>query len=813
MRRPLGPALALLLASSASPALAAWPNSPFVNLPVSTASASQQDVVAVTDGAGGAILAWTDFRSGTGDVYAQRVLASGVVDPAWPANGRALCTAAGNQSVPALASDGAGGAIVTWTDLRGGATTDIYAQRVLASGLVDPAWPVNGRALCIAAGTQSFPSIVSDGAGGAVVAWIDNRGAAADIYAQRVLASGAVDPAWPADGRAVSVATNTQDYPQCVTDGAGGAIVVWRDFRGGAAADVYAHRILVSGVVDPAWPADGRALCTATGSQSWIRAVADGAGGAIAVWDDTRSGATWDIYAQRVLPTGSVDGAWPADGRLLCAASGDQLNPVLASDGAGGAIAAWSDYRAGAADVYAQHVTGNGLVDPAWPADGRGLCTAAGHQAPAAIVPDGSGGAVVGWWDFRTDASGDAYAHRVQASGAADAMWPVNGLAVSTASRSQQIQALVADGNGGILAAFMDQRTASSDVYAQRIARHGCLGTPEPEIASVSDVPGDQGGRVKVSWNASYLEHDPYGVVTYYRVYRSLPPNLAAALRRAGARVLDAAASDAFERPGDLLATVSAGTTYYWELLGTVSSDYLYTYSYHAPTAGDSTAAGAPATAFMVQARTSGTHHWESWPATGHSVDNLAPAAPAPLTGQFAAGATRLHWNPNAETDLAGYRLYRGTSAAFVPGPASLVAAVADTGYTDAGGAPFVYKLTAVDTHGNESPAATLTPSGTLDAAAGAPLALALAAPWPNPAGAATTLRLAMPAAGVARLAVYDAAGRLVRELAGGALEAGEHVASWDLRDGGGAAVRPGLYFARLEAGGNAVVRRVVVAR
>jgi len=46
----------------------------------------------------------------------------------------ALCTATGLQGSPTIASDGAGGAIVTWTDFRSGTNSDIYAQRVDANG-------------------------------------------------------------------------------------------------------------------------------------------------------------------------------------------------------------------------------------------------------------------------------------------------------------------------------------------------------------------------------------------------------------------------------------------------------------------------------------------------------------------------------------------------------------------------------------------------------------------------------------------------------------------------------------------------------
>ena len=81
------------------PGAAAWPGDPFLNVPLTTAADAQILPVAVEDGASGAIVAWVDYRSGTSiDIYAQRVLADGEVDPAWPADGRALCTAAGNQS-------------------------------------------------------------------------------------------------------------------------------------------------------------------------------------------------------------------------------------------------------------------------------------------------------------------------------------------------------------------------------------------------------------------------------------------------------------------------------------------------------------------------------------------------------------------------------------------------------------------------------------------------------------------------------------------------------------------------------------------
>ena len=76
----------------------------------------------------------------------------------WVQDGAAICTVAGVQEYPMIASDGAGGAIITWHDARSG-NYDIYAQRVNASGT--PQWAVNGVAICMATGAQDDPKIIS----------------------------------------------------------------------------------------------------------------------------------------------------------------------------------------------------------------------------------------------------------------------------------------------------------------------------------------------------------------------------------------------------------------------------------------------------------------------------------------------------------------------------------------------------------------------------------------------------------------------------------------------------------------------------
>ena len=72
---------------------------------------------------------------------------------------------------------------------------------------------------------------------------------------------------WYPDGTPVCLSKNSSATDQAVSDGAGGMIVVWADFRNGSNYDIYAQRIDANGVVQ--WTADGAAVCTAANQQQY----------------------------------------------------------------------------------------------------------------------------------------------------------------------------------------------------------------------------------------------------------------------------------------------------------------------------------------------------------------------------------------------------------------------------------------------------------------------------------------------------------------------------------------------------------------
>ncbi len=448
----------------------------------------------VSDGAGGAIVVWYDNRTAAAngfDIYAQRINSSGV--PLWGDNGRAICTGVRNQQSPVVVSDGAGGAIIAWQDYRISTTNaNIYAQRLDPSGA--PLWADNGTAVCTWTRNQVYPMIIADGSGGAVITWQDYRtNTNYDIYAQRISSSGS--SLWADNGTAVCTSPGNQTYQTQVSDGSGGAIITWQDYRGGANADIYAEKVDSSGSTP--WPTDnGVIICSATDNQQYPVLADDGSGGAIIAWQDRRGGAYYDIYARRIDSDGNRPAGWPADGAAICAAAYSQIFPVIASDGSGGAIMAWQDYRDTLTmlNIYGQRVDSGGAS--LWGDNGTVICNAGREQQNPTIISDGAGGAIVAWQDYRNYSSTnwDIYALRVTSTAGLASGWDANGERISTAASLQQYPCLTGDGSGGAIIAWRDRRTYGVslwDLYAQKVKGDGSLPVP-PRVTGVDPALGDQ---------------------------------------------------------------------------------------------------------------------------------------------------------------------------------------------------------------------------------------------------------------------------------------------------------------------------------
>ena len=82
------------------------------------------------------------------------------------------------------------------------------------------------------------------------------------------------------------------------------------------------------------------------------------------------------------------------------------------------------------------------------------------------------------------------------------------------------------------------------------------------------------------------------------------------------------------------------------------------------------------------------------------------------------------------------------------------------------------------------------------------PEAFALANNYPNPFNPATTIKYALPQAADVELTVYNVVGQPVRTLVAEHQSAGRYVVEWDATNDNGHSLSSGMYFYRLEAGG-----------
>ena len=758
----------------------------------------------VADGAGGVIVAWTDTRSGVSDIYAQRMDAAGRA--LWTSGGVPLCTATGYQYVDGIVSDGSGGAIVFWDDVRTG-TNDIYCRRVSASGT--PLWTPDGVALCTFANYQYGCGIISDGAGGAIVVWQDNRsGSNADVYARRVTASGTAS--WTPDGVAICSLSSNQYSPRIATDAAGGAIIAWTDYRSGI-TDIYAQR--VGGAGNVLWAPNGVAVCTATDAQDYPQVTSDAAGGAIVVWSDGRSGVNLDIFAQRLDPTGLP--RWAADGITVCVAAGSQTLYTIAADGFGGAILGWLDLRAVSYDIYAQRVNGSGVA--LWTGDGVPVCTVPSSEYNVVAVSDDLGGATLAWTDNRGP-SGDIYAQRVSAAGAIQ--WAANGVPLCAAANSQGYVGLASDGFGNAVAAWEDWRQGSAtSVYMQRIeGRYGAWGHPEPTVASVADVSQDQGGRVAVNWTASGRDLPVPRTIGYYSVWRAVDALPAAAVGHT-LTSLSGVSPSGLRSDGPVYLALSSPPTYYWELAGTQDAQGWPAYSFSTPTRADSVA-GDPGTEFFMVAAHDKDDSYVAFASnvlSGHSTDNLAPAPPGLLTAQRVGADVHLRWDRVAAADLRDYAVYRADASGVTPIPVNFLAGSADTVLVDAGApsSALYYIATAIDVHANQSPASNEASVSSITGIADLPsgVKLAVLPNRPNPFATTTQFHMGLAERCDVVIEIFDVGGRLIRRLTQDAAGPGWVRVPFDGRDDSGRPLASGVSFYRVSANGTAVTRKMVIAR
>jgi hypothetical protein len=474
-------ALAVVLAAAAalpSPAAAGavWA---FDGIPLTRAPGAQSAPLLVSDSAGGAVALWRDDRVRTGDVAVQRVSAAGAL--LGPGDGTLVSAGPLPCFGAAVVADGEGGAFAAWPVATDAASCGLLVRHVLDHGALDPAGPDPfdaGHAV-------AMPRMLRSASGDLFVAWPHDSSNVFSAHLARLTPELARSAGWPAEGAALDRGSRSEVPVAVASDTSGGVFVLCAGYAGDV-EDLVLHHVAASGGAAAGFPDSGVIVRRGAGQSTDYALVSDGAGGAIVSWWDNSHGAgNADIFAQRIAGAGAVAPGWPSGGVVVCAASGDQANPAMVADGAGGAVIVWQDL--GPYDLFAQRLTAAGQRVSGWAADGVAVCTAPGIQFLHVVAPDGAGGVFVAWSDGRSG-NGDIYAQHVTGSGTIAAAWPPQGLTVCDDPADQVEPAIVGDGGSGAIIAWTDDRNLPStgpDVYAAAVSTFGGVRSDAPATLSL----------------------------------------------------------------------------------------------------------------------------------------------------------------------------------------------------------------------------------------------------------------------------------------------------------------------------------------
>jgi hypothetical protein len=369
------------------------------------------------------------------------------------------------------------------------------------------------------------------------------------------------------------------------------------------------------------------------------------------------------------------------------------------------------------------------------------------------------------------------------------------------------------------------------------------------ELDSVADVPEDEGGWVRVGFDASGLDA-PEGdgtsggrVTSYYthrriddvgfveeilekgeRVDETRPisvtgdekaPMLPSFFGGARAYVLDGRYFYVSEQP--VSGGFPPGT---WEAVGSVPGTQEPSYYGLVPTKTDSGSV-LEYTVYCISTHTEDPGvYFFSPPDSGYSVDNLPPGEPLSLSGDYTYPPAQLliTWDRNGERDFSHYAVYKGFSDDFEPEVGNRIGTPWDTFLVDSGFDPNVdnyYKVSAWDIHENESGYSLLGPDGMsgIGETPSVPEVTVLEQNVPNPFNPVTVIRFSIGEPGMVRLVVYDVLGRPVRRLFEGMRLRDRYEVVWDGRDDEGRPVASGVYLCELDAPGGKESKKMVLLK
>lgn len=362
-------------------------------------------------------------------------------------------------------------------------------------------------------GDQRAPLMATDGKGGAIVAWNEDRGVFAnwvDKYGFRQ---------WGAEGMRITPVGRIAALTNMVSDGAGGAVIVWEDFTKAREVgdevvsiietEIFAQRVDSSGQL--LWDPGGVGVRTKLDSTDVgaFGLVTSGQNDFVVTWVDDRKhpyprGSPVDFYAQKIDGDGNL--LWESNGILITVrGSIFNIRHRVVTDGAGGALLA--RFGEGNQNTVVEQISADGEL--VWPPGGVPVHTGGAFE----IDTDGQGGAVVAGVFFPGGGFvGEVRVQRISNNG--ELLWGEKSVVLTQTADVRSLTDIVHDGNGAAIVTWSEEREGQRKRFLQRITDDGSQmwqSNGIPLIGGGSSLMNDgQGGVIIVR---SELINDP--VKTY----------------------------------------------------------------------------------------------------------------------------------------------------------------------------------------------------------------------------------------------------------------------------------------------------------
>lgn len=400
-----------------------------------------------------------------------------------------------NHINPKTVSDGNGGAIIIWEDDRNG-NKDIFAQRINKYGFKQ--WSTDGIVVCNASGDQLNTSIISDNTGGIIVAWSDDRGSNTDVYAQRIDSTGSVS--WNANGLLIGGAAGNDLNPALISNANGEAIITWINNGLGNYA-VYVQKVSSLGVNQ--WTSNGNKISNDNYNLNMPKICSDGSNGAFVTWYQDMG--TSDVFVNRIDANGSL--VWNNYGvNVTPSFSSSQSLPEIISDGNNGAVIAWQDYRDGTVDYYAQKI--DALGSNVWTSTGLPISVIVGNENDLTLQKDRVNGIFFSWTDKRLSGNDNIYAQYVNAAG--NIQWTTNGIAVASSSSNEYRPKMITDTLNNVIITWYGD---NFDLYASKLNNSG--------VSIWMNVPTVYTSAVDMQVNPSITSDGKNGAIIVWEDYRN----------------------------------------------------------------------------------------------------------------------------------------------------------------------------------------------------------------------------------------------------------------------------------------------------